>query len=195
MSEVGLTEVMSFADFARHAGFRASYVTQLKREGRLVLTDDGKAVKAPESLARIRDTRDPSKTAVADRHAAARASGDVGQGADSTAAPRVDPDEADLLQRHDYQSARAKREHIAAETAELEWRLRAGELIEVAALRPAIADAAATLCTALDRIEHDLVPVLVGLDETAMRVQVRDYIEQVRTDLSERFGKIGRAES
>ncbi len=95
---------MSFAEFARHAGFKPSYVTQLKREGRLVLSDDGKAVKAAESLARIQETRDPSKAAVAARHAAARAS------AAQTVADAPPPDDdlgAGLQVRHDDEAARA----------------------------------------------------------------------------------------
>lgn len=191
--------VMSFAEFARHAGFKASYVTQLKREGRLVLSDDGKAVKAAESLARILETRDPSKAAVAARHAAARASAAASSEPTAPPAPPADPTDgasrtAGLLVRHDYQTARAKREHISAEIAELEFRKLAGELIEVSALRPVLAGAVATLCAALDRIEHDVVPVLIGLDEEAMRVQIRDYVDTVRADLSENFAKMGRGE-
>lgn len=190
---------MGFAEFARHLGVRPSYITQLKREGRLVLTDDGRAVKVAESLALIDSTRDPSKAAVAARHAAARASSAASSETPAPPAPPADPtddDEPDagLLVRHDYQAARAKREHIAAEIAELEFRKLAGELIEVSALRPVLAGAVATLCAALDRIEHDVVPVLVGLDEEAMRVQIRDYVDTVRSDLSESFAKMGRGE-
>lgn len=189
--------VMSFAEFARHAGFKPSYVTQLKREGRLVLSDDGKAVKAAESLARIEETRDPSKAAVAARHAAARASAaqTVADAPPPSAPPPPDDDlDAGLQVRHDYQAARAKREHLAAETAELEYRKVCGDLIEVSALQPVLAGAAATLCASLDRIEHDIVPVLIGLDEEAMRLQVREYIDQIRADLAERFAKMGRGE-
>lgn len=189
--------LMSFAEFARHAGFKPSYVTQLKREGRLVLSDDGKAVKAAESLARIQETRDPSKAAVAARHAAARASAAqtvADAPPSSVPSPEDDDLDAGLQVRHDYQAARAKREHLAAETAELEYRKVCGELIEVSALQPVLAGAAATLCASLDRIEHDIVPVLVGLDEEAMRLQVREYIDQIRADLAESFAKMGRGE-
>lgn len=190
--------LMSFAEFARHAGFKPSYVTQLKREGRLVLSDDGKAVKVAESLARIEETRDPSKAAVAARHAAARASA-AQVGADTAAPPASPPSDDDELDaglqvRHDYQAARAKREHLAAETAELEYRKVCGDLIEVSALQPVLAGAAATLCAALERIEHDIVPVLIGLDEEAMRLQVREYIDKIRADLAEGFAKMGRGE-
>lgn len=184
---------MGFAEFARHLGVRPSYITQLKREGRLVLTDDGKAVKAAESLARIKETSDPSKAAVAARHASARGRSEVDV---SAVEPSADHEDIGPVTdtRYDYQTARAKREHIAAEIAELEFRKLAGELIEVSALRPVLAGAVATLCAALDRIEHDVVPVLVGLDEEAMRVQIRDYVDTVRSDLSESFAKMGRGE-
>lgn len=189
---------MGFAEFARHIGVRPSYVTQLKREGRLVLSDDGKAVRAAESLARIQETRDPSKAAVAARHAAARASAaqTVADAPPPSAPPPPDDDlDAGLQIRHDYQAARAKREYLAAETAELEFRKKAGELIEVSALQPVLADAAATICASLDRIEHDLVPALKGLSEEEMRLHVREYIDSVRADLSESFAKMRRCKS
>lgn len=179
---------MRFAEFARHLGVRPSYVTQLKREGRLVLSDDGKAVKAAESLARIQETSDPSKAAVAARHAAARASAAQAVADHEDIGPVTDT-------RYDYQAARAKREYLAAETAELEFRKQAGDLIEVSALQSVLADAAATICASLDRIEHDLVPALKGLSEEEMRLHVREYIDSVRADLSESFAKMRRCKS
>ena len=65
-------ETSTFGEFAKIARFKASYVTQLKNDNRLVLTDDGKRVRVAESLARIAATKDPSKAGVAARHAAAR---------------------------------------------------------------------------------------------------------------------------
>ena len=63
----------SFAGFARLIGERSpSYITQLKGEGRLVLTDDGKRVRVQESIALIKATADPAKAGVAARHAANR---------------------------------------------------------------------------------------------------------------------------
>lgn len=184
---------MRFAEFARHIGVRPSYVTQLKREGRLVLSDDGKAVKAAESLARIQETRDPSKAAVAARHASARGRSEVDV---SAVDPSADHEDIGPVTdtRYDYQAARAKREYLAAETAELEFRKQAGELIEVSALQSVLADAAATICASLDRIEHDLVPALKGLSEEEIRLQVREYIDQIRADLAESFAKMGRGE-
>src|SRR5690606_36563118 len=65
-------ETLGFRDFARRCGWKASFVTELKDAGRLVLTPDGRRVLVAESLRLIEDTRDPSKAGVAARHAAAR---------------------------------------------------------------------------------------------------------------------------
>src|SRR5690606_16487416 len=66
-------ETAGFREFAALAGFKPSYVTELRKVGRLVLTGDGKRVRVAESLALIEQTRDPAKAGVAARHAAARA--------------------------------------------------------------------------------------------------------------------------
>src|SRR5690348_2338572 len=49
-------EIATFAEFAARLGCKRSYVTELRKAGRLVLTDDGK-VKVAESIARIEATR------------------------------------------------------------------------------------------------------------------------------------------
>lgn len=185
---------MRFAEFARHLGVRPSYITELRKAGRLVLTDDAKAVKVAESLALIDSTRDPSRSAVAARHASARGRSEVDV---SAVEPSADHEDIGPVTdtRYDYQAARAKREYLAAETAELEFRKQAGELIEVSALQSVLADAAATICASLDRIEHDLVPALKGLSEEEMRLHVREYIDSVRADLSESFAKMRRCKS
>jgi hypothetical protein len=60
----------TFARFARILECSKSYVTQLKADGRLVLTDDSQRVRVAESLERIRATADPAKAGVVARHAA-----------------------------------------------------------------------------------------------------------------------------
>ena len=64
----------SLKEFARIlGGVKPGYVSQLKRDGRLVMAEDGKRVQVAESLQLIKDTRDPSKLGAVRRHAAARA--------------------------------------------------------------------------------------------------------------------------
>src|SRR5699024_2279062 len=64
-----LPDTATFAEFARIAGFKRSYITQLRKDDRLVL--EGRRVKVAESLALITDSADPAKRGVAERHAAA----------------------------------------------------------------------------------------------------------------------------
>ncbi|MGH8073724.1 MAG: hypothetical protein ACREO4_06580, partial [Lysobacter sp.] len=58
-------ETCGFREFATLAGFKPSYITELKSAGRLVLTDDRKKVRVAESLALIDQTRDPARAGVA----------------------------------------------------------------------------------------------------------------------------------
>jgi hypothetical protein len=64
--------ILSRADFARLNNWGRARVSQLAKEGRLVLADNGKDVCVIESLARIEATRDPSKIETVSRHAKAR---------------------------------------------------------------------------------------------------------------------------
>ncbi|AZC70566.1 hypothetical protein C4K32_3908 [Pseudomonas chlororaphis subsp. piscium] len=59
---------LSKSAFAAHIGRSPSYITWLKENGRLVLSQNGKQVDALVTEALIRDTADPSKAAVAARH-------------------------------------------------------------------------------------------------------------------------------
>lgn len=64
--------ILSRADFARLNNWGRARVSQLAKEGRLVLADNGKDVCVIESLARIEATRDISKIETVTRHAKAR---------------------------------------------------------------------------------------------------------------------------
>ena len=56
-----LPATLGFRKFAELQGWRPSYVTELKGKGHLVLTEDGRQVRVPESLALLADLRDPAK--------------------------------------------------------------------------------------------------------------------------------------
>ena len=55
---------LSKSAFAAHIGKAPSYITWLKDNNRLVLSDDGKRVNVEATIELIRDTSDPSKTVV-----------------------------------------------------------------------------------------------------------------------------------
>ena len=80
MTKESNEQTATFSEFAKVLRVKPRAITQLKADDRLILTEDGKRVRVEASLARIRETADPSKAAVAARHAAARHAGAQGVG-------------------------------------------------------------------------------------------------------------------
>lgn len=177
-------EQLSKRAFADRIGVKPSYVRQLEIDGRLVLTPDGKAVLVAESIARIEATRDPSKQAVAERHAAERGASAL-TGHDR--APAGD-DEHEVdgmpLPQYDFQISKAKREHWAAEREQTAFRKEAGELIERAEHIAAFARAGANLRAKLEAWAAVLPPQLAGRDEAAIRSTLVEQVEQVLRELA-----------
>ncbi len=132
-------QALSKSEFAAHKGWSKPYVSKLAKNGRLVLTADGKVdVSATEAL--LQRTADPSKTGVADRHQQARVEKGVTAHL-APAAPPLDPppaaDAGDDGEAIDFQKARARREHYLARLAENESRKSDGDLVERAAVENA----------------------------------------------------------
>lgn len=182
-----MIEELGYKAFADRLGVRPSYVTALKKDGRLVLTDDGKRVRVAESLARIEATRNPARADVADRHAARRgaalpaavpASGGAGQGdaADSDAG------------NASYQESRAVKERYLALAAKRDYEESIGRLLPVADVTADITSAVTTLRTRLEMLPDVLAPVLVGeTDEGRLRNLIADEIEHALADLATGF--------
>lgn len=193
---------LSFKAFADHLGCRPSYVTELRKDGRLVLTDDGKRVRVAESLERIQATRNPARTDVGQRHAAARA-------AKAAAGPAYDADDtddepADLPPSatataaagadkigNSYQAARAVKERYLAMSAKRDYEISIGNLLPAADVRHAIAAAVTTLRTDLENLPDSAAPVLAAeTDEARVRLLLADEIEHILGNLAARFEKI-----
>lgn len=192
------------AAFARHLNVRPSYVKKLKDTGRLVMVSDT-LIDVEASEARIRETADPGKVAVAERHAAKRA-GQAAATMETKAGPRVDgqktekpaaeagePEAPEVPGTPDYQKARARKESANADLAEMEARTRAGQLMETAAVMAAVADAGATMRTHLATLPAILAPQLATMaDENQIRLLLEDHIEQALGELVERLDAAGR---
>ena len=175
-----MTNEVTRAEFARLRGIKPSYVTELAKAGRLVLTDDGKRVRVAESIASIEATRDPSKQAVADRHAAGRAA--------QSDAPA---DEPESISNPDYQAARAKREHYAAEREEMRYRQEAGELLVATEVAGALSSILTELRTRLETLPDTLGPQLAPVtDEQQVRARLADEIEVALGDVAHRFSGV-----
>lgn len=190
-----LPETAALGAFARIAGYKPSYITQLKRDGRLVLTDDGKAVQVAASLARIAETRDPSKAGVADRHASARAAAQAGP------APAAEPEAASTAPKmpdpgmdkvgNSYQAARAVRERYEALRAKLSYEQSIGKVLEAAHVEAAAADAITTLRARLETLPDILAAQLAAEpDEARCRAVVAEAVEHALGELSRQFQRI-----
>lgn len=194
----------SLAEFAKIARVNRSYVTELKKAGRLVLTDTGK-VRVTESLALIEATRSPAHQGVADRHTAARETGAGGVLANAPTPPLVeqagqleDAEEPDLpTSPHSDRRARAlaDKEEAAARKALRDEQLELGQLLRASEVGTALADAAVTLRGAFENMPHELAPELAALNDEAMVCsRLMEFVETQFTELARRFAAIARRE-
>jgi len=182
-------ETASFADFARIANFRASYIKQLKDNDRLVLTDDGKRVRVAESLQRIDDTKDPSKIGVARRHAAARAAAEQVDDVDTAATEETDPN-------GDVAGTQSIRRDVEAEKLRQLRRendLAEGKLLIATDVANAVRTGVVTLRTRLESLPDTLAPQLITItDEAKARSLLAAEIEHALHELERQFGAIAR---
>ncbi|WP_445179176.1 terminase small subunit [Pseudomonas sp. McL0111] len=124
---------LSKSAFAARLGRSPSYITWLKDNNRLVLSPNGKQVDVHATEALIRDTADPSKAAVAERHQQDRIQRDVYsqlstsvEPTSTAAPPQMVPSDG---KQPDFQRARALREHNMAKLAEIELGKAQGSLV------------------------------------------------------------------
>lgn len=196
-------EIASFAEFARIAGYRRSYVTALKSAGRLVLTEDGQ-VRVAESLARIEATRDPSKAGVAARHAAHRAAS-AAAGGGEVDAPGAEGDEAEgsvpaaaSTSGDSYAERRSKamavKEEAAARKALRDEAIELGQLMVGDQVVSTVAAGVTALRVRLESMAHDLAPQLAAQhDEVQVLQTLRDEIEAALAELSRELSRLGKA--
>lgn len=141
---------MSKSEFAAYIGRAPSYITWLLKNDRLVMCPAGKKVLVSDSLELIRQTADPSKFAVAERHEGGRVArgvtAHVKAGASATEAlptaidkpaPEHASGDRENFLAPDFQKARAHREHFLALLAEDEYLKQHGRLVEVGAVENA----------------------------------------------------------
>lgn len=179
------------AQFAVLANVKPSYVTALKKAGRLVLDAEGRVL-VRESLERIEATRDPAKAAVAARHAAAR-----GAPAAAIAAPPANDDDApDAGPELESTSAgysywRERTEKAKALAAERENAIADGKLLAADDVVAQVANAVTLLRNALERLPDILGPQLAAeQNEARCRGLVAEAVELALEEASRRFGAI-----
>lgn len=194
----GNEQTATFAEFAKLLRVKPSAVTQLKAADRLLLTEDGKRVRVDASLARIRETADPSKAAVAARHAAGRGEptgyadpslSDEGEGSE-------DDDDSASSELPGYQKSKAKREHYLALQEQRAYEVEIGKLLDAEQVASAVTSGVRRLREALERLPADLAPELAATaDEDQVRDRLAEAVEHALEDLSRRFAMIGKGEA
>lgn len=163
------------SEFAGLIGKDKSYVTRLKKAGRLVFvqTSEGERVDVEASQALIAETADPA-------HAAQDAK--QGQGAGKSG-------------NGSYNDARTRNELAKAQTAELDLAVMLGKLVDAEEARLFAADLAATFRGALEILPDRLAPELVPLnDAESVRAVLVESFEQVLMDLADKIAKWGKTE-
>jgi len=162
--------------FAERHGWSRSYVTQLKADGRLVLADNG-LVDVEASLQRIKDTEDPSKAAVAARHAEQRAA-------------QTDNQEPEDASQPSFKLFQARKMKADAEMAERANKRDAGLVVPRDVVLFAIDDIVAGVRSRLenwpDRLAPELYP-LQTLEETRAHL-----VEAVEIELRAMADKVAR---
>jgi hypothetical protein len=160
---------LSKSAFAARLGRSPSYITWLKDNNRLVLSPNGKQVDVNATEALIRDTADPSKAAVAERHQQDRIQRDVYSqlssqvAPTSTAAPPLTITPAGQLP--DFQKARALREHNLAQLAEIELHKAKGSLVALSAVQSGAYNAGRMLRDQLLGMPPQLAPELASMTD------------------------------
>ncbi len=174
-----IEKFLTKSEFAASQGWRPSYVTKLKDQGRLVMSEDGKKVDVAATLAKLKETSDPSKVGVQKRHADERNEKDVGQHTRSSA-----PDEPDSASYGAFQTARARREHYLAQQAELEYKRMCGDLVERAPVEAAAEKTGRMLRDTMLGLPTKVAPQLIAVTdpweiEQLLRSAIRTALDDI----------------
>ena len=167
--------------FAKHIGVAKSYITQLKHEGRMVFTEEGK-VDVEASIIRIKETGDPNRDDVAARHAEAR----------GTELPEIEvkadkPKKEKTVTEVSFSEARAKEQHFKSLQAELEYQKAIGEVVLAADMKAAVGDVVTTFRQALENIPHRAAPQFVGKDLEFIRATLKQEIVAALHEMERNF--------
>lgn len=197
MTKESNEQTATFSEFAKVLRVKPGAITQLKADDRLILTEDGKRVRVEASLARIRETADPSKAAVAARHAAARHAGAQGVGDGDNredGQARVDDGaDSDYVASPGYQHWRERTERAKALAAERDNAVADGALLVAAEVTAAVAAAITILRTQLERLPSEVAPSLAATaDENEVRAVLTEAVEHALDDLSRKFHELVR---
>lgn len=189
--------VVNGKELALLIGTRPSYVTELKKKGRVVPSADGKGYLKAASLALYEQTKDPAYEGVVAHHAQKRGTGAVVQ--DDAGLEDGDDDDGELaegLAAAVPATPDSKRKAKAlADKAETDARMayigllrEEGALLPRAEVESYLAEHATTFRAALERLADTLAPQLAATsDEARCRQLVWDEASHALEELSQGF--------
>jgi hypothetical protein len=168
-----MVEKMRQASFARLLGVDRAYITRLKQQGRIVLTEDG-LVDVQASRQRILETsggREDLAVRWAERQGRAPLM--------PTPTDAWEDDEV-VISRAD---ALARKEHYLALKAKLDYERAIAELIARDAVIAALDDLVVTVRTAFEQLPDRIAGQLVGKDMDAIRSELKQGVRAIIHDL------------
>lgn len=173
-----MPEFVRQSEFARRQGWSPSYVTELKKADRLVMSEDGR-VNVEASIAKIKETEDPNREDVRARHAKTR----DGQ--------QPDPEKPDIA-AESYSRSRAVKERFLALTAKLEYEQKSGALLKAEEVRSAAAEIGSILRSNLENLPDLIAPALAAeTDENRVHALLIEHIENTLQQIAARLSGIG----
>jgi hypothetical protein len=188
------TTTLGKKEFADYLGQAPSHVTKLIKDGRVVLTGQGRTarVKVAESLALIEQTGG-SRPDVAQRHLQQRAANAKTQQSQGNHADHSEKIERGATVQTDggsdrigssYQTARAVKEKYAALTAKAEYEALIGNLIPREDVDAALRFVGATVRSLMDVFPDQNAPVLCAVSDIhEVHAQLTDACREVLAQL------------
>jgi hypothetical protein len=176
-------ELLSKSEFAARMGWSKPYVSKLAKQERLVLDEDGRVdVAATQAL--LKESADPSKTGVSDRHQRDRVEKGVGVHVAADAPVTATALEVPAA-GFDFQKSRAQREFYLAALAENEARKSSGELVERQAVENAAFATGRMLRDLLLGLPKQISPGLSAInDPWELERQLTTHLRRVLDDAS-----------
>lgn len=177
------------AAFAIRLGVVDSYVTKLKKEDRLVMSENKIDVEA--SLRKIEETRDPNRDDVSRRHAKTRQEKTNLPETIAPPPPRHDSvaENEDLINKG-YQGARAVKERYTALTAKAEYEKLIGNLIPREEAEAALRFIGATVFSLLETLPGQNAAILAPItDVTEIEAQLVEACRNVQAGLGDAIAR------
>jgi hypothetical protein len=182
--------LISRAEFARRQGWNRSRVSQLAKQGRLVVDDDGNVFVA-ESLARINSTKDLSKISTIQRHAAKRQE-KQNSSVDAAMIESIALNTADIVEGSfiDYKT---KNEKYKALKAQADYELSVGKLLLVDDVAKVISNAAGIIRSRFEAQPDALAYQLAAITEPArIAATLKEYNENLLNELHKTFKQLAK---